>query len=172
MYDSNGDSYLDTADCKVLDSCVNGSGCQGDIAYTCVNGTGYGMACSNFGAQCDSQNGQPACYLATQSCSGSLTPCTGDTAQVCINGRKQSYDCASVGLGCTSDSSGPYCVAPGCTMTDANNCAESCTGSTAHLCYGGVPYNVDCKTYGFSTCTEHDDKAPPNGIGHYVVCSN
>lgn len=173
MYDSNGDFTPDTADCKVLSSCTSGqSGCQGDAAYTCIDGEGYGMVCSNFGAQCDTQNGQPACLLATQSCSGTLPPCQNDSAQVCVNGLKQTFDCSSVGLGCQSDANGPYCVAPGCTLADANKCTESCTGSTAHLCYGGVPYNVDCKAYGFSTCAGHDDKAPPQGIGHYVVCSN
>lgn len=171
MYNSNGTL---TADCEVVSSCTSGqSACQGDLAYTCINGVGYGMACSNFGAQCGMQNGQAACFLATQTCSGTLPPCSGTTtAQVCLNGRKQSYDCSSVGLVCKSDSNGPYCVSPGCTMADANNCAESCSGSTAHVCYGGVPYDIDCTKYGFSTCTAHDDKAPPAGIGHYVVCSN
>jgi hypothetical protein len=174
MYDSTGDFVKDTADCKVVGSCTSGqSGCQGDLAYTCVNGVGYGMACSNFGAQCSTQSGQPTCLLATQTCSGALPPCENGSAQACINGLKQTFDCSSVGLGCQSDAkNGPFCVAPGCTLAAATTCAESCTGSTAHLCYGGVPFDVDCKKYGFSTCTGHDDKAPPQGIGHYVVCSN
>lgn len=172
-YDSNGDGTLDTADCMVVNSCTSAQGCQGDALYTCINGVGYGMACGNFGAQCSTQSGQPACQLATQTCSGTLPPCANGSAQVCINGLKTTFDCGSVGLDCKSDSTyGPYCVAPGCTLKKAATCAESCTGSIAHLCYGGVPFDVDCKKYGFSTCKGHDDKAPPQGIGHFVVCSN
>ena len=82
MYDSNNDGTNDTADCKVVDTCTSGqSGCQGDLAYNCVNGVGYGMACSNFGAQCGTQSGQPACLLATQTCSGTLPPCANGSAQ-------------------------------------------------------------------------------------------
>ncbi len=174
MYDTTGDSIPDTADCKVVDTCTTGqSGCQGDAAYTCIGGAGYGLMCSSFNAKCTTQNGAPGCLLATQTCSGTLPPCENGSAQLCSNGFKVTFDCGSVGLDCKNDPKNePFCVAPGCTLAQATNCAESCTGSIAHLCYGGVSFDVDCTKYGFNKCVGHDDKAPPQGIGHFVVCAN
>lgn len=172
MYDSNNDSVPDTANCKVLDQCAAGSSaCDGEIAYNCIGGTGYGAVCTNLGAHCLTQAGQANCYLASPVCPGTVAPCDGNVAQACDTGQLLRYDCGSVGLVCDSEAAGPYCVSPGCTLADAQSCKESCTNSVAHLCYGGARFDVDCKAYGFATCQELDDPTS-GGIGHYVLCSN
>lgn len=168
MYDTNGDGTPDTADCAVESQCTGGASvCNGDVAYQCVGGVGYGTVCTNLGARCVSQNNQASCYLASPACSGNVAPCDGNVAQACISGQLLRYDCGSVGLTCAPD--GPYCVAPGCSIANVQSCKESCSGTVAHLCYGGAPFDVDCSAYAFTACHEGDD---PNGIGHFAYCGN
>lgn len=162
------------AACRVLASCSqpdNTTSCQGDTAYTCLSGEGFGVVCTNVGAKCQIQNGQAVCQFAAPPCSGSVAPCDGQVAQACVNGQLQRYDCGSVGLTCDSEKGGPYCVAPGCKLANVTACQESCSGSVMHLCYGGAPYDVDCKNYGFSKCQQLDDTSQ-GGLGKYVTCSN
>jgi hypothetical protein len=171
MYDSDGDLVDDRAGCRVESGCFGSDEpqCNGDTLYRCYSGDGIGVICTNLGAKCKTVDGETNCFFQAPSCDGSEPPCAGNTGQQCLSGGTLlRWDCESVNLGCASDASGAYCVAPGCTLADVAACQESCSGSTLHLCYGGVRYDVDCQSYGFGTCLELDDAG---GIGHFALCS-
>jgi hypothetical protein len=175
------------AGCKVLSSCSEPSNptdqyCSSNDLYACVGGQGYGQNCgANQTCAEDPLNGT-GCYFTAPSCNyqgSDVYTCSGSTLDLCTqgegsnNGAQFTYDCASAGLACVADSDGmgdPGCLAPGCTPADANNCAESCSGSMATVCVGGAPYTFDCASIGatgtFSTCQSIMD-----GTGQaYVYC--
>ncbi|MEZ4373289.1 MAG: hypothetical protein R3B07_20870 [Polyangiaceae bacterium] len=155
LYDSNGDFVNDSAGCKVT-QCSDPDGterCEGNNYYTCIGGEGIGAACSAVQAECRSQGGQTGCFLKTSdSCTTSGLTCDGNTANLCTGGTLLKLNCTSVGLECSDDLSGTYCAAAGCTPEQASACEESCNGSVMSLCYGGVPFAVDCQDYGFARC--------------------
>ena len=161
------------ADCRVVSSCTetdDRSHCSENYSYACVSGTGYGFSCGAKG-YCYAPDG--GCYLlGSSSCSIDSETCRGNVREICATPDLFKYDCASVGLGCGPDSAGgTWCLAPGCTAADykGRKCVESCSGTELTLCYGGVPYTVNCQNYGFSTC--FDGLSAPN-LTSYATCAN
>jgi hypothetical protein len=153
------------ADCMVVATCPaeeedGTSRCnpQGYL-YTCVAGQGYGYRCNNFSATCvDDPRDGPGCFYNLNSCTneGAVT-CSSGRGTYCSEGSRYQYDCGSVGLGCTAEDD-VYCLAPGCTADDELDCTESCDGSRINLCYGGAPYSIDCRDYGFTSCISGVDE--------------
>ncbi len=165
-YDSNGDNLDDSVGCKVTDCAdPNGTqGCSGNTYYTCIDGEGIGAACSAVQAECRTQGTQTGCFLKTRdTCTTSGVSCDANVAKVCSGGSLLEFDCNSVGLNCSDDPAGTYCAAAGCTTEQVAACEESCNGSVMNICYGGVPFAVDCQAYGFSSCRtfEHPDTKLP-----------
>src|SRR5690606_29248962 len=120
--------------------------------------------------ECRTQAGQSNCFLKTgATCTQSGLKCEGNTAKLCTGGSELEFDCSSVGLGCSDDFAGTYCVAPGCTTEQANACEERCSAGVISMCYGGVPYDVDCKQYGFNGCRMIANPTP--GADPYAVCN-
>jgi hypothetical protein len=144
-----------SANCRVVDSCVGtASGCGGlnnNFLYTCDGGKGFGFDCDAIVATCETTP-DTACYYQASPCNGDSIQCVGDTIDECSGGNQRQYECGGVGLSCVEDGTNVDCLAPGCTTLDYVNCTENCFGSIMSLCYGGVPYTVDCQDYGFDTC--------------------
>ena len=114
----------------------------------------------------DSVSTTAGCYFNLLSCPGpDSVSCNGDVAKVCSGKQLIQYDCGSVGMKCATSAGTEYCVAPTCKPVNVDNCTESCDadGITLNLCYGGVPYAVDCTNYGLSSCvadTKSSDGLP------------
>jgi hypothetical protein len=153
-FDSNGSV---AADCVVPTTCT-GTGtpnnCAGDYLYTCQGDVAYGQDCTYSGASCGfDESGAAACFYEPQpSCATPSTICSDDVIEYCSGSELYYFDCSSVGLTCDPDSADPFCIAPGCTELDVSGCVESCDETVLTLCYGGKPFPVDCRDYGFNTC--------------------
>jgi hypothetical protein len=162
--DSAGDP---TADCLVVPSCPateedDLNRCSADgFVYTCVAGQGFGYKCSNFSASCmdDSEDGA-SCFYNLNACTTEGVTCSSGRGTNCSEGTRYQYDCGSVGLACSA-SDDVYCLAPGCTRGDELDCTETCDGSQITLCYGGAPYTIDCRDYGFTSCVSGADADTP-----------
>jgi hypothetical protein len=172
-------SGMMTADCLVDPTCTDTDGtdhCFGNSDYVCVGGKGYGQNCALIGSTCTTVSGSSACYFANPACSTPGYSCTnnGGSLQWCSDG-KQAFglNCGRAGLSCEIDADGGtgYCVAPGCTLSAASTCTESCgaDGKTVELCIGGAPVPLDCTQYGFTKCATADDMSttPPTT---YAYC--
>jgi hypothetical protein len=173
------------AGCKVLSSCAEPSDpttqyCSSNDLYACVGGQGFGQSCGASQTCVEDPLNGTGCYFNASGCNYQgmdVFTCNGNTLDLCTevnaSGALFTYNCASAGLACVADSDGmgdPGCLAPGCTPDDANNCAESCTGTMATVCVGGAPYAFDCAAIGapgtFSSCQSTTD-----GTGQsYVYC--
>jgi len=162
--------------------CHAGQGDTDDLRYYCWEGQAYGASCSSLASCVDapdpssgeggaSQVGNANCFFDTQSCNGEdSVSCNGEVATVCSSGSRFEYDCGSVGLSCGVTAHNGYCLAPGCNAADVDFvCRESCSenGSSLTFCYGGVPYTVDCKDYGFSQCSTGTD---PDSAEPFAAC--
>lgn len=170
--DTNFDFTPDQAGCRVKDSCFESSDathCDGDILYRCLDGVGLGADCSALQAQCVEDASGAACLLVTPSCDSTVPTCEDGAAQSCIGQTLLRWDCDSVGLECNDENaSNPTCAAAGCDLNAVESCTESCNGgATATICYGGVPYEVNCTDYGFSRCAMVTGTSVPD----YVVCA-
>jgi hypothetical protein len=155
------------ADCLVNPTCSETDGadhCLGNSDYICVAGQGFGQDCSSINSTCTSVNGSGGCFFANPGCSTPGYSCTngGATLAWCSEAN-QAFDlsCARGGLSCAvdQDSGTGYCLAPGCDVTAAATCKESCgaDGKTIHVCVGGAPLAIDCTQYGFTKCAEAND---------------
>ena len=175
------------ADCKLdvaPDSCVgkpssdtdhfchSGAG-KDDLRYYCWEGQAFGSSCSSLASCIDTPEagssdpsavGNAGCFFDTASCQGpDSVSCNGAVATICSGGSSFKYNCGSVGLACGVTAGNEYCLAPGCKAADVDKCQESCSddGATLTFCYGGAPFTVDCKAYGFARCSTGNDS--PNG---------
>lgn len=187
---SFADCQLDIApdSCTALPSsdsqyfCHAGAGTSDDLRYYCWQGQAYGASCSPLASCIDapdpsageggaSQIGNANCFFDTESCSGGdSVSCNAGVATVCSSGSQFEYDCGSVGLACGVTAHNGYCLAPGCNAADVDFvCQESCSedGSSLTFCYGGAPYTVDCKDYGFSQCSTGTD---PDSAQAFAAC--
>jgi hypothetical protein len=159
------------ADCRVLASCAETdtiAHCNGNFSYVCDQGVGYGSSCG-ADAYCSSDG---TCRLTGETCSGSRDTCNGRVNEFCSDdGQLYKYNCASVGLGCGAADSGSWCLAPACSFANYNaaSCTESCSGSKLTFCYGGVPYTVDCRNFGFASCV---DGQSSGNVASYATCTN
>ncbi len=154
------------ADCLVPGTCTETDANQhcdtSNNLYTCVNGVKYGDSCNLLNGTCKEDTATPSntlCYFNGTSCTTPGYTCEPDgTGRWCTSGNVLfKFNCTAAGLTCALNSSSTAdCVAPGCTTSDYDNCTESCSsdGHTANLCVGGAQFPVDCKTYGFKTCTD------------------
>jgi hypothetical protein len=143
------------ARCVVVPTCSESAGtyqcAPGERLYECEDGVGFGRDCSLYGGHCTDQGARTSCQDDLPTCDGDSTECVGEVSSQCIDGELYQADCASVGLSCDSDTT--YCLAPGCEASDWDSCSETCAGSELTLCYGGAPYTVDCRDFGFAGCT-------------------
>lgn len=160
------------AGCRVQSSCsaATGARCAGQSLYTCFNGVGIGQVCSNTRSTCATRSGTTTCWDQGEPCSGAPVSCEGNVAAVCGQSGRFTFDCAAMGLECKMSGEEVYCVAPGCEVARVKECKESCSGSTANLCLGGLKRAIDCTRYGLRTCKSFTDSRA-NGLGSYVACT-
>ena len=160
--------------------CHTGQENTDDLRYYCWEGQAYGASCSPVASCIDapdessdgnSQLGNANCFFDTHSCScGDSVSCNADVATVCSGGSQFEYNCGSVGLSCSITGQKEHCLAPGCNAADVDFvCQERCSddGSSLTFCYGGAPYTVDCKDYGFTRCATGSD---PNSGQTFAAC--
>ena len=152
------------ADCIVEPTCKSDAGTDyvcdtaGNFLYSCVGGVGYGASCAPSGYQCATFTGDTDCWIeGPKSCTGAgAFTCTDDkTMSFCTNTLTSvTLHCGTAGGSCVSGATATNCVSPGCTAAQQTACKESCESDRyAHLCVGGAPLKVDCKTYAdFTGC--------------------
>jgi hypothetical protein len=155
------------ADCLVNPTCSETDGadhCLGNSDYICVGGQGFGQNCSSINATCTNVNGSGGCFFANPGCSTPGYSCTNSGATLAwCSDANQAFDlgCARGGLSCAvdQDSGTGYCLAPGCDISAATSCSESCgtDGKTINVCVGGAPLAIDCTQYGFTKCAQASD---------------
>lgn len=143
------------ARCQVLSGCKEAAGrfhcASPHVLYECHAGKGFGRDCSIGGGTCEEEAGSNAgCRDPLPSCGADALSCVGAVSAQCVDGKLYESNCGGVGLGCDPESA--FCLAPGCAARDWDNCSESCSGSKLSFCYGGAPYSVDCKDFGFTSC--------------------
>jgi hypothetical protein len=160
--------------------CHSGGSKSDDLRYYCWDGRAFGTSCTSLASCIDtpsdstsdpSEVGNANCFFDTESCQGpDRVSCNNEVATVCSSGAEFKYDCGSVGLSCGITGRSEYCLAPGCSAADVNlGCQESCSkdGSSLTFCYGGAPYNVDCKDFGFNQCASDTD---PDSGRTFAAC--
>ena len=157
------------ADCRVVATCSETDGnthCSGNVSYSCEAGVGFGSSCG-AGSYCNTADG--TCLLSGPECEATSDICNGQVDESCSDKNLYRYDCGSVGLGCQTSGGNTWCLAPGCTFADLGSCTESCSGSRLTFCYGGAPYTVDCRNFGFASCTAG---LSSGGVSNYAKCTN
>ncbi len=157
------------AGCQVLPQCSDDAGqlhCAGSVLYECEQGVGFGQDCAQSGRVCLDDGVSAGCFDALPSCDADSMACLDDVATTCSGGELVQSNCGSVGLRC--DPSSLDCLAPGCGPEKWESCEETCSGSELTLCYGGAPYSIDCKDFGFASCEtfRRGDSVV------YAVCAN
>jgi hypothetical protein len=160
-YSSNEDGVLDSAGCVVAATCTPTDGfvCDGTKRVWCDKGVGFGEDCAARGLDCVDTDAGAVCTKSPASCvqpgtatcdeSGNGTYCDAASQPIAVA-------CALLGLECQAAPEAAYgmeCVNPACPAADAKECFEECDGSMAHLCLGGQRLSVDCRGYGFRTCS-------------------
>ena len=162
------------ADCRQPGACAETDGalhCAGSVLYRCDSGTQHGQNCENITAACsEGAEGADCYFLSPELCpSGVSAACgpSGEAQQCSVDGHLLKFPCAHAGLVCVDEGQG-ICVAAGCTGAQLDSCVESCNGAFLSTCVGGLPYSLDCNSFGFSRCAlRHNDKLGRD----YAVCS-
>jgi hypothetical protein len=167
-------SNMMTADCLVNPTCTETDGLDHCISntpsgsdYICIGGKGYGEDCGGIHSTCATAGGSSGCYFDNPSCQSPGYACTtigGNSTVAWCSDAKQAFNfnCARAGLSCAVDDLAGTgdCVAPGCTLTDAQQCTEACGSDkkTMSICIGGASVAIDCTQYGFTGCTQSTSK--------------
>jgi len=124
--------------------------CKGSHRLRCVNGVEvYDEPCALHGLTCN----KGLCAGSGAACTSST--CKGDVAQLCVNGFGKTLDCKALGAGfsCKTASWGAGCQqASECDPSTAKKSA-TCEGDKVVLCHAGKKVKVDCKSLGFSSCS-------------------
>jgi hypothetical protein len=169
------------ADCQLKapnDGCDDDAGveqCKGTVLRRCDQGRALGIDCAALSSNCESWADASACYYAPRKgCpETALAPCNGNRAQSCIDSVVYEADCQAAGLRCEAARTAQggtrgVCLAPGCTVSDANGCRESCSedGKVARLCVGGTRLSVHCGLVPGFRCT-----AAGEGVGARARCA-
>lgn len=155
--------------CLVLPACTAPEGvetCDGDLAYRCRDGVGYGVDCSRRGMTCAMTAGFALCRereLPDATCTNlGETACADDVMTYCdADGVLFEHDCAQADLGCSAqqpvdeEHDPPWldCVVGGCAPN--YSAADSCDGDDLRLgllMNGEAAVRVHCPDYGFATC--------------------
>jgi len=162
----------DEVGCKVA-SCTGTSAeykCSGNNLYQCIGDVGIGLNCAVSSATCTTKGAETSCFLNKPPCGDNSISCEGNTLNQCDQGSLLSFDCGGIGERCEKTETDANCLAPGCTLTDAQSCQETCEadGTTAILCVGGAKLRLDCTKYGFSKCQKYDPSASIKTP--YVLC--
>jgi hypothetical protein len=141
--------------------------------YQCIGGKGFGQNCGTNSTCIEDPVNGTSCYFNGTACTTAGYTCgSGSSSNVlewCTSDKVLfNFNCNTAGLTCAVDTttSSGYCLAPGCSVSDYNNCTESCAtdGHTALLCIGGAQYSVDCAKHGFTSCVD--------SITNGIYCSN
>ncbi|HKO46579.1 MAG TPA: hypothetical protein VJV79_02580 [Polyangiaceae bacterium] len=164
------DSCVGLPSSEAQNFCHSGGGTTDDLRYFCWEGQAFGSSCSSLASCIDTPEqgtggasavGNAQCFYDTDRCQGpDSVSCSGDVATVCSGGSQFKYNCGSVGLSCDISAGAEYCLAPGCEPADVDSkCQESCSddGASLTFCYGGAPFSVACKDYGFARCSTGTD---------------
>lgn len=157
------------ADCLVVPACAEEDGtfaCDGDLAYGCRGGIGYGTDCSQRGMTCGMVAGFSLCRdreLPTETCTNvGETACDGDAMTFCdADGVLFTHDCGESGMTCTDEGpaeEGPTpewldCVVAGCKPGDSVQ--DHCVGDDLVLPLSmpsEAAVRLHCPDYGFATC--------------------
>lgn len=149
------DCLADATTCADYDRCIAGdqpascSGpdhCEGDVLVECATLSDGSSArveknCADRGLTCIEPNSEGAlCGLAGVSCPDAEMGCSGDYMLWC----PRDYQNAPIVTNCAAQ--GLSCQSPGlCAPANATTCTEeTCDGSKAIHCLGGVPVVSDC----------------------------
>ena len=174
--DSSGDM---AANCEVLSSCPDTSSgyhCSSATElYECDTTSTSTIAIGNScptGSTCRTDANGTHCIYDASSCATPGTTCVNGNLSSCTapagGNEGATYNCAAAGLSCVMNTTAgtAACVAPGCAGT---TCVESCDGTTGIMtaCVGGAPLNVDCTTYGFTSCSTD---SPVGSNTTYAFC--
>jgi len=162
VYDTT-DIGDESAGCQISSSCTDDDGfihcATTSEVYSCEDTTTVTVGILHQtcpqGSTCTMNNGVTGCFTTGPSCSTPGSTCANDALTTCVSvtSGDQQYTnaCSAAGLECITSVSGTgSCTAPGC---DTSDCVEGCDGSKLQTCIGGAPYEVDCTTLGFDTCT-------------------
>jgi len=152
--------------------------CSGNFNYHCLDGIQYGEQCdrAEYSRTCVEQTaGKAFCTLGTSTCASPKTfACSGNVAVSCsAYGYSYQSDCSRGGGTCDKAATtfGTVCGAQSGCPGSTGSCFEQCVGdSVMSVCVHGAPYQIDCKSYGYSTCKKWTD--PKDSTNFLVYCGN
>ena len=163
-------------DCAAVNACFvptcagNAGGCEGGVAWQCVNGTRSSLNCTALGLTCIVPKPGSALCGRPLACDAVSARCQADIAEVCqqppggnLYGLK--LYCASLGMGCNAGSGGgPPCVDKPPTPCAAASFTSRCVGNRLQSCVDGWITSSDCAATGMvCNALASDARAPGQG---------